>query len=186
MTPSLYWVSPECQMAEQIQAFKLQACKHVYWAEDMTGSPLPHREGSPVGFGLTLHRCWWLSHLPHSPTLVSGNSPYETVLSSLHTWPSLSILGILYSIAFSLFGSFHSTCLKNFFLNYFEWGWSCTVHRCRTHGYFGCIPCCCCWPWCFCTCRGHSLSFPLGFAPPPHNKAQWVSNDFKEERKDCD
>lgn len=34
----------------------------------------------------------WITYHPHSFPTVSENSPWEIVLSSLHTWPSLSIL----------------------------------------------------------------------------------------------
>lgn len=120
----------------------------------------------------------WITYHPHSFPTVSENSPWEIVLSSLHTWPSLSILlcftfpppppPLFFFLTWRL--SFYR--LKILCRNYFEQGWSSTAHVRRTCWCFGWIPLAALSslrvrgrPWVFLQIREYSLSFPPGFVP---------------------
>ena len=76
----------------------------------MGGRPLLGGEGGLVGFSLMLPQ---VSVVESPPSLFIPRSLgiHLVKLSSLHytLGPSMSILGVLRSITFSLFGSFHST-----------------------------------------------------------------------------
>lgn len=70
-------MSPECQMAEQMWVWSGGGCME----RELCGF-----QSYSAGAG------GWITYLPHSFPTVSEKSPCEIVLSSLHTWPSLSIL----------------------------------------------------------------------------------------------
>lgn len=118
--------------------------QHAYWVEEVRGvRPLLDGEGGPDGF-----------QFGSPPVLVVQSPPslltpqslgiHLVKLSSLHRTPSPACPSWVFYIPlpFPWLGPFILQS-KNFFWNYFEWGWSCTAHVCRMHWFFGWIFCCC-------------------------------------------
>lgn len=163
--------------------------QHTYWVEEVRGGrSLLDGEGGPDGF-----------QFGSPPVLVVQSPPslltpqslgiHLVKLSSLHRTPSPACPSWVFYIPlpFPWLGPFILQS-KNFFWNYFEWGWSCTAHVCRMHWFF--------WVDFLLLCHHWELVVGPGVSPnaedslfpslwdSPWHEPQWGRNSFRDESKD--
>lgn len=102
-----YWVSSEYQMMSTYQP--------VCWVEEVAGGrPCGFQSDAPIGVS------GWITALTPYPTF-SGNSPSETVLSSLHTWAQhVHPACFRFHHLFFSFGGTLILLIKNIFLKLFR------------------------------------------------------------------